>query len=373
MRICFIADGESPHTIRWVDWFAKIGHEVHLITDRSADIENARQHLLRKRGGILSFIIRTLQVRKIVRKIDPNILHAHYIFGYGIFGALSGFHPFVVSMWGTEIFPEVEPKLRHTFVRKSIAKLLINYVLKKTDLIQTLDNYQKDLCIKAGVPKDKIVVLYNYVDTSVFSPDKRSQELRRELGIDNSIAVICLRGFHPYYNIKTFIEAIPHVVKVEKNVRFILAGKQGTENDKSEIFNLTKKLGITDYINFVGHISLENLPTYLASCDLHVDPMMYGAGIGHGNMQAMSCGLSRIAAERKGLEETVKDGETGYVFRGRNSRDLADKIILLIRNENLRRVFGARCREFVETVNRSGQNEIGIEKYYRKLIAKYKK
>jgi hypothetical protein len=60
-----------------------------------------------------------------------DILHAHYIFGYGVFGAMSSFHPFVVSPWGSDIA---------TFPEKSVLhKLLIKYVLHKADLIQCTD------------------------------------------------------------------------------------------------------------------------------------------------------------------------------------------------------------------------------------------
>lgn len=368
MKICYIANGESLHTKRWVEWFVKRGQQVFLITSGASNVKGIEEEYIfpfKVKGGYIprpSFIIK---IKQIIKRMKPDIVHAHYLIPFGMYGALTNYHPFVTTIWGSDISLIPEISILH--------KNIVKYALKKSDLIHTLDHYQKELCIRLGVPKGKIAVLYNYVDTNVFSPDKRSQQLREKLEIGNDTAIICLRGFEPHYDIRTFIEAIPHVLKEEPDAKFLLMGEQGSEKEKENIINLTKKLGITSNMNFVGQINLVELPTYLASCDIHVDPLRYGSGVGHGNMQVMSSGLARVAADRKGVEETVKDGETGYLYKGGDPKDLADKIILLMENEKLRKVFGARCREFVENINRTGRNEIGIEKYYEELIEKHKK
>jgi glycosyltransferase involved in cell wall biosynthesis len=374
MRICYIGDGQSVHTQRLLRFFANKGHEMHIITDTPLDMKGVAIHELNRRGGgWFSFMLRAFQTRKFVKKIKPDIVHAHFLMGYGFFGAFSGFRPFIITMWGNEVFPEVEPKIRNSALGLRVGRFTINYTLKRVELIQTLDHYQKELLIRAGYGEENIVVLYNYVDTDVFSPEKRSQRLRDELGVGDNIAIVCVRGFDPHYDVSSFVESIPHVLREEPNAMFLLAGEQGGKKDKEEILNLAKELGIGRNIRFVGHIELKDMPTYLASCDIHVDPASCGAGIGHSNMEAMSCGLPRIAAMKKGIEETVTEGETGYTFEARDPLGLAERITLLIRNETLRKGMGAKCREFVINTNRIGKNEIGIERYYNRLISDHKR
>jgi glycosyltransferase involved in cell wall biosynthesis len=374
MRICHIGDAQSVHMQRLTVWQAKRGHEVHLITDQPAEIEGVRVHEIKERdGSTLSFIPRPFQTRSLVKTIKPDVLHAHFLLNYGFFGAYSGFHPYIISMWANEIDPNMEPTLENAFLKLQLTKLSIEYTLKSVDLILTLENYQKQLCIKYGVPEAKIAVLYNYVNEKIFSPQKRSQQLRDELGLGDDPAVICLRGFESRYSVRTYIEAIPRVLKEVPNAKFILAGRSGSEEDRKNLMKLSKDLGIESSINFLGYIDQDHLPEYLASCDIHVDPITRGAGIGHGNMQAMSSGLARIAAYRPGVEEAVKDGITGYIYKAEDSKDLADKLLILLKDEDLRKTMGAECRKFVEDINERGQNEVGVERYYEELIARCKK
>jgi glycosyltransferase involved in cell wall biosynthesis len=374
MRICYIGDGRSVHTQRLLSLFAAKGHEMHIITDTPLELKGVTIHELKRRGGgWFSFMLRAFQTRKFIKKIKPDIVHAHFLMGYGFFGAFSSFRPFLITMWGNEISPEVEPKIKNSRIGLRVGRHTISYTLKRVDLIQTLDHYQKELLIGAGFQRENIVVLYNYVDTNIFSPDRRSRKLRDELGIGNGNAIICVRGFDPHYDVSSFIGSIPHVLKEEPNAMFLLAGEQGSKKDKEEILNLAEKLGIGKNVRFVGHIRLKDMPTYLASCDIHVDPASCGAGIGHSNMEAMSCGLPRIAAKKNGIEETVTEGVTGYTFEARDPFDLAEKVKTLIRDESLRKGMGAKCREFVVNANRIGKNEIGIERYYDNLLTSYKR
>jgi glycosyltransferase involved in cell wall biosynthesis len=347
---------------------------MHLITDRPAEIDDVKLHILKERdGSTLSFIQRPFQTKKIVQTIKPDVLHAHFLLNYGFFGAYSGFHPFIITMWANEIDPRQEPTLENTFLKLGLTKMSIDYTLKKADLIQTLESYQKELCMEYGVPEERIVVLYNYVDETVFSPEKRSQKLRKDLGIGDGTAVICLRGFDPRYKVNTFVRAIPPVLREVPDAIFLLAGDAKSENDRNAMVNLSKELGIEKNLKFLGYIGFDLLPSYLASSDIHVDTTIRGAGIGHGNIQAMSCGLPRLAAGRKGIEETVRDGETGYVYGPEDHEELANRLIILLKDRNLRVDMGRRNRKFVEKINREGRTEIGIEKYYEDLISKCKK
>lgn len=113
---------------RWAKWFADRGHEIHLISPNYEDIEGVKIHLIgKKEGSVTNFIRKMFQTRKLVWKIKPDILHAHYAFGYGTFAAFANYHPFVVSAWGSDIATEAKQSL----LRKAFIKLTFN----GTDLV----------------------------------------------------------------------------------------------------------------------------------------------------------------------------------------------------------------------------------------------
>jgi hypothetical protein len=131
--ICFLADGESIHTKRWIGYFVDRGHEVHLISKRPCgSLEGIKQHLIRRLSGSAAFaplnwLLTAAQVRKRVHDIAPDILHSHYILDYGFYGSLTGFHPFVASAWGSDVL--IAPK------RWRIFGAATRYALRKADLI----------------------------------------------------------------------------------------------------------------------------------------------------------------------------------------------------------------------------------------------
>ena len=108
MKICYLADGMSIHTQRWCKHFASLGHEIHLITFRNAEIENCKVHYVDvgnvSAGGGNFKIIRNIgKVRRLVKTIKPDILHALYATSYGLAGARCNYHPFIVTALGTDV------------------------------------------------------------------------------------------------------------------------------------------------------------------------------------------------------------------------------------------------------------------------------
>jgi len=359
MRICFLADAGSIHTQRWAEYFSNRGHEVHLVSFRSFgrnDIRSLELHLLRRLHLPINLVYHTVQIRKLVKEIQPDILHAHYIFPYGFLGALSGFHPFVVTPLGTDISWNPE--------RSKLAKLKVEFVFRRADIVHVSDQPAKDRVIELGCKENRIFVQPLFgPDTREFSPDKMSQELRERLGLGESPVIISIRKLIPYYDVKTLILAIPKVIKSTPEAKFII-GCDGEQ--ANELRELAEELNISKCTSFVGYIPHAELAAYLASSDIFVDtyPNEYqkaGGGLGVGLMEAMSCGLAPIVSRRP-FEFVIVDGVNGMHFQPRNAADLAEKIVFLLENEDKRQAFGTRNREIILRIGDWNENNEVFEK-----------
>jgi len=102
MKICYIST-KSIHTRRWVEYFAEKGHEVHLITQEYDNYRGVKIHVVKPKASKLSPLFKAIVIRNLVKKIKPDILHVHQVVPFGLYGALSRFHPFVVSAWGSNV------------------------------------------------------------------------------------------------------------------------------------------------------------------------------------------------------------------------------------------------------------------------------
>ena len=105
MRVVYLADAPYVHTRRWVEHFARRGWEAHVVSFRPADVPAAHVHYIEgfERVGRLRYLLHARRVRRLVRALQPDLLHALHLTSYGFLAALCDIRPRLVSVWGTDI------------------------------------------------------------------------------------------------------------------------------------------------------------------------------------------------------------------------------------------------------------------------------
>lgn len=370
MKICFVGSAQSIHMQRWAKWFVDKGYETHLITSSLGEIDGVKVHLIGngKENSPFNFVRKIIQTRKLVRKIKPDILHAHYVFGPGTFGVFAGYHPFIVSVWGSDIVTDFKKSIFH--------KLVITHSLKRADIIHVGDSHTRERLIHNGVKKNKIFIQPWGIDINSFNPNVRSEELRKELNVEKYM-VLSTNPWSSIRNVDVLVKAIPPVVKEINDVKFVLLGGGPLEG---ELKALARTLGIEKHIVFVERVPHKEMPKYLASSDILVDTantgMEAGGGIGVANMEAMGCGVPLLLEERaylKGKGQSLID-EYWYcslVYEQWNSRDLSEKIIMLLTDEKMRREIGDKEIEIAKSIGDWNKNMENMEKLMTEKVKKH--
>ena len=370
VRICYLANASSVHTHRWVRYFVEKGHEIHVISFENAQIEGTTVHVLKlpvlvKNATFPLKMASTCRIKTLIKRIKPDILHAHYVTNYGLFGALCNFNPFVITAWGSDVL--FTPEARFTsMIKKPIAK----YALRKADLITCDAQQMKEAMTMLGVFPEKINLIYFGVDTRKFSPGQKSEELKAKLGIHDSPTVISLRTLEPLYDIESLIRSIPLVLKEVPESQLIIAGKGSEEKRLRE---LAKSLDVSDNVKFVGFIQNYKLPEYLNSIDVYVSTSLSDAGIAASTAEAMACGLPVIVTDVADNRKWVDNGVNGFVVPVKDPKSLAEKIIYLLQNEDIRKKFGKTNRKIIEERNNYYKEMEKIEDIYKELIRRPEK
>ncbi len=377
LRICFLGTARSIHTLKWIEYFAEKGHNVFLISydellENYKSRNKIRFYFLKKKisiniwpfNTILNLPFSFLRLRKIIKKEKPDIIHAHYVTSYGTLGSLLNFHPFVITAWGSDIL--VTPK------KFLPSRLSVKYALKKADLITCDAKHMKKAIEDFGVNSSKIKIINFGIDTNKFFPDLKDEGLKKRLGInEDKRVVISLRNLEPIYDIATLIKSIPMVLTEYPNVVYIIAGR-GSEEKKLKV--LARKLNVFEKIRFVGFIDNEKLPSYLRISDIYVSTSLSDGGIASSTAEAMACGLPAIISDVADNKEWVKNGENGFLFSPKDYKELAKKIIYLLKNENERRKMGKVARKVIEEKNNYYKEMKKMEETYFSLIkTDYKK
>ncbi len=369
MRICYIASiGATGHADRWMRYFADSGHEVHLISSGAAPdegIPNVKLHLLKRfdpHNRMVSYLINALpmviQLKKTISNIKPDVLHAHSVEDIALMGAISGFHPFVVTPWGSDVL--VAPR------ESRMSKWRVKYSLKRADLITCDAEHIKGPLIELGANPRKIKIVCFGVDVQKFKPGVINESLRKELGITNSPVVMTCRRLDPNCDIVSLITSIPLVLAEIPEASFVIIGR-GSEEEKLK--ELTSSLNIAESVRFIGWVPHDELPRYLTAADIYVSTALSDAGIAASTAEAMSCGLPVIITDFGDNRKWVEDGVNGFLIPLRAPEVLASRIIHLLKHEDDRKKFGRANRQVIEERNNWAKEMEKMGVLYAELVA----
>lgn len=332
MKLAFLATGDI-HTAKWVNSFSAAGHEVHLIVQEPIwEKLQAHIHFLpfpRPWGGVLNF----WKLRRLLNQIKPDLLHVHGASLDGLLGRLSGFHPSMVSVLGSDIFafPEASRLKR---------RILIDN-LKYYDWIGSTSECMARQVLQFLPGQKKLTVTPFGVDIRTFSPQPTFRN-------DALITVGTVKILRPQYGIDLLIKAFAltrsrlnkALPDTAKKMRLLIVGS-GPE--KTMLVNLTKKLAICEIVEFIPYVLNKEVPALLNRMDIFV-ALSRRESFGVAVVEAAACGLPVVVSNVGGLPEIVNDGETGFVVEPDNAELAAQALARLASDAELRRKMGEAGR-----------------------------
>lgn len=271
-------------------------------------------------------IAAVLKLRKILKKIEPDVLHLHTSHAHTL-GLLAGKLTKVKKILVTR-------RMDHP-IRKFLSRIKYN----KVDKIAAISEGVKKALIAGGVKKDKVTVIYSSVDEPNVSP---ISDLREEFNLGDdalllgTVASLVKRKGHRY-----LFEAIVKVKDKFPQVKLLVAGEGPLEE---KLKKLVEKLSLENEIIFTGF--RKDIPEILSILDVFV-LVSLKEGLGVSLLEAGSYGLPIVATNVGGIPEVVRDGITGLLAPPKDSEALAEKIIYLLSHPEEARKMGENGRKWV--------------------------
>jgi len=346
MKICFLADAGSIHVQKWARYFSAEGNEVHIISFRKVQIRGVQVHYINSHGTIsispvasfiskIGYLFWIGKVRRLIKKIRPDILHAHWATSYGLIGALSEFHPLIVSTWGNDII--LSP---HKYW---IMKKFVEYSLRKADLVTATSDMLAGATAKYIYDKKLVHTIPFGVDTDLFTPSKDKHP-------EGEICIGIVKALEDSYGIEYLIRAFKIVafkIVVDKgyDLNLLIVGDGSL---RKNLEKLTKTLNLSNSVKFIGGVDNYKVVQYLQKMDIFVIPSIRES-FGVAAVEASACSIPVIASNIGGLPEVVIDGSTGFLVPPRDENAIADRMIRLIDDSELRVQMGSEGREYVKS------------------------
>ena len=288
------------------------------------------------------------------KDIHAHIYESHTVSGYEFLKTIrkqNRKEPFIQTIHGvladeyiktTQIgTPTIQSKLANLVMWK-LSKLE-KQAAEKSNLIITISKYTKNKIIQLyEIEKEKIRIVPNGVDIQKFKPSKNQTIIKRQIGVNNRPCVLFVGRLIPRKGLLFLVQAAKQIAKEEEQTIFVIAG-DGPQRSQL-IYNLEKNRILKNFI-FLGDVKDEILPLIYNCADIFVFPSIQ-EGQGIALLEAQATSKPVITFNTGGVREAIINQETGLLVKP-NSNELANAILKLLKNEELRNKMGKKGREFV--------------------------
>ncbi len=314
---------------------------------------------------------------KRVENIEADVFEGHAVSGYGIPKTLKKHNnkkPFIHTIHGV-LADEYEQAKRNGYqtLRDRIANLFMNHLAKleaetakNASIIVTISKYSVEkIQHYYDVDSEKICIVPNGVDVEAFKPLENQKELKKQFGLGQGPCVLFIGNLIPRKGLPLLVEAAKKIVKQQPETKFLIAGVGPLKN---YLIKTVQDAKLTTNFMFLGRVSEKLLPTLYNCSDVFVLPSIQ-EGQGIVLLEAQASGKPVVGFDIGGVREAVQNGETGLLVNVVESDALADSLIKLLNDRDLRQRMGVNGRKFVVenfTWDISAQKMLTV---YREVLA----
>ncbi len=345
MKLLLLSDLNSVHTIKWAISLAKKGVNIFLFgigeinVDSYKGIPNIQtqsldESITRNEGSLskLKYIKAIPAIKRIIKDFQPDIMHAHYASSYGFIGALVGFKPFIVSVWGADVFNFPRISLLH--------KMLLKYNLSRANIVLSTSEV---MAREARMYTRNIVIVTPFgIDLKTFYPNLQKSEFEK-----SDIVIGTVKTLEEKYGIEYLIRAFKIVSDRHSNLplKLLIVGG-GSLRDSLE--KLAVELGVVEKTVFTGPVPYKEIPEYHNMLSISVSVSISNSeSFGVAIIEASACEKPVVVSNVGGLPEVVEDGVTGFVVPPKDPQKTAEAIEKLVLDSELRKTIGGNGRKRV--------------------------
>lgn len=280
-----------------------------------------------------------LAALRAVRRERPDVIHAHWIVPQGLVGVLAALiapaskRPAVVcTSHGADLFA----------LRGLLAMQLKGCVVRRAAALTVVSSAMKTVAMRLGIKDNKVRVMPMGVDARQrFAPAHGAQRAPNELLFVGRL--VAKKGVHHLLDAFALVrEAVP-------DARLTVVGAGPLE---AELRAHARSQRLERHVSFAGAVLNEELPSYYHRAAAFVVPSVVAPdgdqeGLGLVIGEALACECPVVASELPAIRDLIDDGVTGLLARPGDARDLADKLVRVLRNPAAAAALAQRGRKLV--------------------------
>lgn len=333
-------------------YLALRGHEVHFISYAipsrlSVFIDNIFYHEVEMYNyPLFEFPLYSIALAsklvEVVKFNEIDIIHAHYAIPHATSAYLAREIvkteleckkdiKVVTTLHGTDItLIGLEPTFLNT----------MKFSIEQSDGVTAVSNFLKDKTKSAYNIKKEIEVIPNFIDTDKYnrSESEELNNVKKHIAPLGEKIVTHTSNFRPLKRVQDVIKIFNEIKKKVPSKLMLI----GDGPERSDCERLTRELGISDDVKFMG--KQDSIPDLLSISDLFLLPSQ-SESFGLAALEAMSCSVPVISSSIGGLPELNLHGETGYIAEMGDIDRMAKYSIEILSDDKKYKIFSRNARK----------------------------
>ncbi|GAA0533761.1 glycosyltransferase [Chitinophaga japonensis] len=368
IKILMLAPLSSIHTIRWANALYDRGIKIILagattydptlynegIRIISLQLPASQTGRNAKAVGKLSYLSLVNKVKQLIKEEKIDIIHAHFASSYGLIGALVGFKPFVLSVWGSDVYDFPIKSLLHRYILK--------FNLSKATLVLSTSHVMADETRR--YTQKGIDITPFGVDTNVFKPeyDQKADSKGFVIGIAKTLeekygVEYLLRGYAKFREV---------YANQNSDIQLKIAGEGIL---KESLVKLADELGIAGHTTFLGKLKHSDIVGFYNSLNIAVFPSILDSeSFGVAVIEANACGIPVIVSDVAGFKEVVMHEKNGIIVERKNADAIYEAIERLYLDKTIREKMGNFGRELVKEKYEWNKNVEYVISIYNNIL-----
>lgn len=248
-----------------------------------------------------------------------------------------------------------------------------DFIYRQADAIVAANQFACDGLARIGIPADRVHKLTPGVDTDEFQPRPKNQELVRRYRLENAKVLLTVARLVPRKGHKVVLQSLPKVLDRIPNLKYLIVGGGPEEHSLQA---LVQQLRLQEAVIFVGDVAHHEVCDFYNLCDvsLMINRLESGGDVESFGMvftEANATGKPVIGGRSGGTAEAIVEGQTGFLVDPDSHEEVAERLLLLLENDELCKRMGSAGlervhREFNWNTRAQALRQISAELVMRK-------
>ncbi len=346
---------------------ARRGHKVHFVSYRMPfRLGDYNENICFHEVDVSSYVLfeypphdlaLAAKMAEAAREHRLDLFHVHYAIPHALAGILA-----------KQMLGEYAPKLITTLHGTDITLVgqdrsffeITRFGIQRSDGVTAVSEFLRKMTLDEFQIKNGLEVIYNFVDPSVYSPERAYRD-RSAFAAPQQKILLHVSNMRP---VKRVLDVVRIFERVTREVPAVLL-MVGEGPERSSAQALARRLGLQEQIRFLG--TQESVEEIAGVADVFLLPSELES-FGLSALEAMACGVPVVGSDAGGLPEVVKHTETGYLLPVGDVEGMAARTIEILKDDERRKEMGHAGRRRAAALFGADRIVSQYERYYEKVL-----